>query len=493
MANLFISKTIAMMIGTSILTAAYAGMPVWTFTPLTQTALTVAVNDTATVQYQITNQSLRPHTLIMRPIPGVSQVVSSPWDCPGTMWLGYQQSCILNLRIHGGALQGSINGGPILCDMGNPLRCSEPCAGEQLNILQGPPLPTTNYYTVGGVTSCLKQGTSAVLQNNKRNYLAIPSNGPFVFSEALVVGSLYNVTVLTQPAGQLCEVTNGSGIITSNVTNIGLTCEAILAQDSFANASAVLPWQSYGSACLTATGVNNGTIPTCQAGTPGGLNGNVPDINGQGTLRLTLANLLDGGGIITTQPVLTSQGIDVRFTTYSFGGDGADGFSFFLLDASQGVPANIGVFGGGLGYATIPGGYVGIGLDEFGNFSNPTCDLLMPICAGGPGKQPNSIAIRGPSPNNPFITSVIPGFSLWQNVALRNQSTPLNYHITITGSGILNLYINGAQYISNYNLFAQAGAIPATLYFGFSASTGAFTNIHEISNFSVTTFTGGFC
>ena len=41
---------------------AYAGAPVWTFAPLTPTTITVAASDTATVSYQVTNQSRKSHT-----------------------------------------------------------------------------------------------------------------------------------------------------------------------------------------------------------------------------------------------------------------------------------------------------------------------------------------------------------------------------------------------------------------------------------------------
>ncbi|NNM60125.1 MAG: hypothetical protein HKM04_09975 [Legionellales bacterium] len=40
-----------------MITTAQAGTPVWTFTPLTATTITVAANGSAIVQYQITNQS----------------------------------------------------------------------------------------------------------------------------------------------------------------------------------------------------------------------------------------------------------------------------------------------------------------------------------------------------------------------------------------------------------------------------------------------------
>jgi hypothetical protein len=88
-------------------------------------------------------------------------------------------------------------------------------------------------YTIGGTVSGLT-GSGPVLQdsftNTTLNYSGLDSdsvtgNGTFTFPTALATGSNYNVTVTTQPAGQTCSVTNGSGTVgTSNVTNITVTC-----------------------------------------------------------------------------------------------------------------------------------------------------------------------------------------------------------------------------------------------------------------------------
>ena len=78
-------------------------------------------------------------------------------------------------------------------------------------------------YTVGGTIAGLT-GT-AVLENNAGNDLSTSTNGAFTFSTALAQGSAYNVTVKTNPSGQVCTVTNPSGTIaTANVTNVSITC-----------------------------------------------------------------------------------------------------------------------------------------------------------------------------------------------------------------------------------------------------------------------------
>jgi hypothetical protein len=82
---------------------------------------------------------------------------------------------------------------------------------------------STNAYTVGGTVSGLS-GT-VVLQDNGGDNLTINSNGSFTFATPVAQGAPYSVTVLTQPAGQTCSVTNGSGTMGgANVINVGVTC-----------------------------------------------------------------------------------------------------------------------------------------------------------------------------------------------------------------------------------------------------------------------------
>jgi DNA-binding beta-propeller fold protein YncE len=82
---------------------------------------------------------------------------------------------------------------------------------------------TDNTYTVGGTVSGLN-GT-LVLQNNGGDDHTIIADGSFTFGTALTNGTAYSVTVSTQPSGQTCTVTNGSGTISAaNVTNVQVAC-----------------------------------------------------------------------------------------------------------------------------------------------------------------------------------------------------------------------------------------------------------------------------
>jgi type IV pilus assembly protein PilY1 len=102
-----------------------------------------------------------------------------------------------------------------------------------------------------------------------------------------------------------------------------------------------------------------------------------------------------------------------------------------------------------------------------------------------------------PSPNVPVLDyQAIPGgYSILSGVNIANESamnrgaaTPIFYNLKITANGILNLSysLSGAAYqpvISNQNIVAYSGLMPATLRFGFAGSTGGATNIHEIMCF----------
>ncbi|NOT99899.1 MAG: hypothetical protein HOO97_12535, partial [Sideroxydans sp.] len=79
----------------------------------------------------------------------------------------------------------------------------------------------TNTYTIGGTVSGLTAGT-LVLQNNGGDNKSLTADGNFTFTTP--VTGAYSVTVLTQPAGQTCTVTSGSGTAAANVSNVAVSC-----------------------------------------------------------------------------------------------------------------------------------------------------------------------------------------------------------------------------------------------------------------------------
>lgn len=83
-----------------------------------------------------------------------------------------------------------------------------------------PPPPTT--YSIGGTVTGLT-GT-VVLQDNGGDNLSVTASGAFTFATKVNSGAAYAVTVMTQPSGQTCTVTNGSGTASGNVTTVAVAC-----------------------------------------------------------------------------------------------------------------------------------------------------------------------------------------------------------------------------------------------------------------------------
>lgn len=85
---------------------------------------------------------------------------------------------------------------------------------------------TLAIYSVGGVIANLT-GEGLVLSNNAQEDLVISDSGglAFQFSQLLLDGDPYYVTVTNQPAGQHCTVVNGKGLIDGqSVDDVAVTC-----------------------------------------------------------------------------------------------------------------------------------------------------------------------------------------------------------------------------------------------------------------------------
>jgi hypothetical protein len=80
-------------------------------------------------------------------------------------------------------------------------------------------------FTIGGTLSGLSTSTSVTLLDNGTDSLTRSANGGFTFTTPIASGSTYSVTVGTEPTGETCTVTNGSGTVGSaNVTNVVVAC-----------------------------------------------------------------------------------------------------------------------------------------------------------------------------------------------------------------------------------------------------------------------------
>ncbi|MFC5473523.1 pilus assembly protein [Paraherbaspirillum soli] len=334
--------------------------------------------------------------------------------------------------------------------------------------------------------------------------------------------------------------------------------DAIVVSDNFTVGAAQNSWTASGGACLTAGSGNPyasgvSVIPACAAGGVGGTTGTLPDASGSGALRLTNNQGSQHGSVVYNATFPTDQGIQTTFTTYVYNGSkdgpvhlGADGIGFFLLDGSLATPGNVGAAGGSLGYSCsnrnspydgVAGGYIGLGLDEWGNFSTGSGDSTA--TSGPKGYAPNSIVLRGGGSVNaanfkalgykygasdiasacqtgkatiassgsttaildyPYITGVtLPVHYPLQSgdipmaqsyTTTRPNAVPITYKLKITPGGLLSLWYsyNGGAYttvITNKNILDSkvSGPLPSSFRFGFSGGTGGSTNVHEITCF----------
>ena len=158
------------------------------------------------------------------------------------------------------------------------------------------------------------------------------------------------------------------------------TTQQVLLQETFrgpdsASSVVTLDVNAPGFPCLTAdptTSTGNSTVRNCNLASP--------DPVGSGALRFTSTTEQQASGFVADTSLPTSQGLEITFTQYQYGGyglggpgspGGADGISFFMAVAPP-SPQAIGPQGGALGYASsgtasgLPGAWLGVGLDEIG-------------------------------------------------------------------------------------------------------------------------------
>lgn len=211
--NIFINN-ILFVISFLVINLSYAHTPMWTFTPLTATQVAVPINSTATVQYRVTNQSNKSHTLVMTSIPGVSQTTSGAGVCGNPFALSPHASCILTLQVDGSAIAIGNTEGPIVCEHGSDYQCYRPAAIDTLNI----EILYNVIVTISGLTD------TVYLQNNGINSQAFSSNGAFILAN-LANGTSYDVTVAAQPTCQTCSIANGIGTINNAHANVTVICE----------------------------------------------------------------------------------------------------------------------------------------------------------------------------------------------------------------------------------------------------------------------------
>ncbi len=189
----------------------------------------------------------------------------------------------------------------------------------------------------------------------------------------------------------------------------------------------------------------------------------------------------------------------VEFDYLAYNGNGADGVAVTLSDGN--VTPVAGGFGGSLGYAQrsgingFAGGWLGVGIDEFGNFSNPTESRV-----GGPGFRVDAVALRGSGTGvtgYPYVAGTntlspgldvggaTPGPNHRYRITVDNRSGVVTNAMVMvernTGSGFVTI-------VPSFNIFTANPAqapVPENFRLSLTGSTGGSTNIHELDNLRV--------
>jgi Putative Ig domain/Bacterial lectin len=272
-------------------------------------------------------------------------------------------------------------------------------------------------------------------------------------------------------------------------------------------------------ACLSAAGnsVSN-PLASCTTAT---------DAQGSGKLRLTSSAAGLEGGIFASTSVPTSQGLDVTFNSYQYGGGspGADGIAFVLAavdPANPVTPSVIGQSGGALGYSAqssnqtgLSHGYLGVGIDAFGNFSNKFEGTGCTDPANIAQRMPGQVVVRGPGNGtvgycalqSSAATATSPALALRAatraaslvpvEVVYNPSSSSVttasglvvpagDYDVTFTPVGGTARTLVGTLPVVPAGIYpaswVNANGFPKQLAFGWVASTGSVTDFHEIDN-----------
>ena len=310
-----------------------------------------------------------------------------------------------------------------------------------------------------------------------------------------------------------------SGFVLVGVAAAGPAAAATLVSEPFTGLSApdwVKPAAVSGNndACLTG-GDGTGPVGACDTATKGTQPG----------LELTTNDTGQEGGLAYSSSVPSFLGLDVTFNSYQYAGNGADGIVFFLAASdptnASASPITLGPFGGHLGYSAdsststsgLTNGYLGFGLDAFGNYSNAA--YAGSSCTESLPAEPESVVVRGPGHGTA-------GYCLLQSKKLTSgtldssdpAAVPVEVAVNPTGSTqttASRIVVPAGSYAFQVSPiggdpvtetgtlppavglpsgWANSHGVPFQLTFGWSASTGASRDYHTISDVNVQTLDG---
>ena len=216
---------------------------------------------------------------------------------------------------------------------------------------------------------------------------------------------------------------------------------------------------------------------------------------GNGRLRLTQAGDANSNGIYKDYKIPADRYLAFDFTAAAHGsGSSSSGDGLAVILSDYAVSPALGATGGRLGYGPdtgasvngFAGGWLGIGIDEFGNFSGDF---------GGPGQRANSVALRG-------SVSGLSGFNYIAGTstlspALDVDASGSRFRMTIDSSNGTNSYttverntgsgfatLSGLSNVDVANASGQASR-PSHFRISFAAAVAGATNNHDIDDLRI--------
>lgn len=334
-------------------------------------------------------------------------------------------------------------------------------------------------------------------------------------------------TWTTPPAGSSASTsTQATGITQTGFGEyaVGVTAASACSPPPGAPAGVTCQCDNFGRSEINPSTIFGGNWLTNSSSGPAGF----PQIAIPSFLRLT-DNQGNESNSATVPGIFPAAGnyISVEFKHYAYNGSGADGVGVVLSDYSQ--PPTPGAFGGSLGFAQKTGingfnyGWLGVALDEFGNYSNPTEGR-----SDGPGAFAQSVGIRGSGTGTtgyPWIGGALCGATGYprtgylntyvmptpcangtsgslDNRASASPSRGWAYQIVVDARNYTSTNksarvsvgrdtaggSNFTSLVPSFDIYAAKptqAAVPTNWQITFTGSTGSSANIHEIGALKV--------
>ncbi|HHQ4642318.1 TPA: DUF6701 domain-containing protein [Aeromonas veronii] len=331
------------------------------------------------------------------------------------------------------------------------------------------------------VNSTASLENTSLLRAGEGSILLFGYNNITMNSSSRVDGYVYSHQTLTM---------QGSSIINGRVSARNL----LMYNNAVVNDSADTPLSQCFYDNFSRTGLGDNWVVSQRN------NSELPSIQ-SGRLRMT-RNIGNQATSATYQRLFPAANnlVEVTFRYYAWSpqtGTGGDGLAVILSDAT--VTPQPGSFGGALGYAQrdngtpgFAGGWLGVGLDEYGNFSNGNEGKV-----GGPGFRAQAIAIRGGVGSNyRYLAGTTANLSPRVDVRGTSSAQPghlyrLRIDSRVAGRSMVSLDrdsgLGFSTLVAPFDAMATAGQeqVPADFLLSLTGSTGGANNNHELDDIQI--------